>query len=263
MPWRKGLRYTKREIGYSMKKHIIQGACMCLIGLLFLFSCKEKSEIAQQAAWFGAWYDSIKQVYAPDSRTHTLSLYLSRDTALICTGETNVKEVLDVIEQKMAQNGIVLRLTLLPDKAGLKGGIYGVVNNAVVNIRARPSHRSELVTQALLGMPLRVLKRHAEDSAWYRVQTLDGYLGWLDRWEFVRLGEESFRSWRSKKKIIYTSLTEGLCYAHKELDGGVVSNLVMGNVLLRDKEEAEEGFFRVRYADGRTGYVKSERRVAL
>ena len=53
----------------------------------------------------------------------------------------------------------------------------GVVSVSVANIRTKPDHAAEMGTQAILGTPLRILKK---EHGWYYVQTPDEYLG-LDR----------------------------------------------------------------------------------
>ena len=53
----------------------------------------------------------------------------------------------------------------------------GVVSVSVANIRTKPDHAAEMATQAILGTPLRILKK---EHGWYYVQTPDDYLGWTD-----------------------------------------------------------------------------------
>jgi gamma-D-glutamyl-L-lysine dipeptidyl-peptidase len=53
---------------------------------------------------------------------------------------------------------------------------WALVMRPVADVRHEPSHRSERVTQALLGEPLEVLRRH---ESWAFVRLSDGYLGWI------------------------------------------------------------------------------------
>ena len=52
--------------------------------------------------------------------------------------------------------------------------IKGIIYNSVANMRSEPRHSSELVSQALLGTPVRILE---EEGEWRRVQTPDKYTG--------------------------------------------------------------------------------------
>lgn len=56
-----------------------------------------------------------------------------------------------------------------------------IVNVSVADVRKAPAHESEMVTQALLGWPLRVLGQ-AEEGRWFDVRLPDGYRGWVRSW---------------------------------------------------------------------------------
>jgi len=48
-------------------------------------------------------------------------------------------------------------IEILPAKK-LGDKIYGVVNLSVANFRSKPDHPAELVTQAILGTPVKIYK---------------------------------------------------------------------------------------------------------
>ena len=50
-------------------------------------------------------------------------------------------------------------LQLLPDEKALDGKVYGIVNVSVCNLRAEGDFSSEMMTQGLMGMPVKVLQR--------------------------------------------------------------------------------------------------------
>jgi hypothetical protein len=57
--------------------------------------------------------------------------------------------------------------------------MYGIVNIAIVSLRAEPTHRAELVTQMLFGEAYSIVE---EAPGWLKVRTADcGYEGWMDR----------------------------------------------------------------------------------
>ena len=47
--------------------------------------------------------------------------------------------------------------------------MYGIVNLSVCNMRVEDDFSSEMTTQALMGMPVKVLQHRN----WYRIQTPD------------------------------------------------------------------------------------------
>lgn len=54
---------------------------------------------------------------------------------------------------------------------------YGVVHISVCNLRDEGKFTSGMSTQALLGMPVKVLQY----TGWYEIQTPDDYTGWVHR----------------------------------------------------------------------------------
>jgi SH3-like domain-containing protein len=64
------------------------------------------------------------------------------------------------------------------DSAGApRAGRTLAVGTAVANLRREPSHAAELVSQLVLGEPVRLLQ---EMGGWLRVAGRDGYEGWVD-----------------------------------------------------------------------------------
>ena len=77
---------------------------------------------------------------------------------------------------------------------------FGVVTLAALDARPRPDHRSELVSQLLLGETVRVL---AADRAglWLRVRNdSDGYVGWVRAWGIRPLHAAAAERWRRRAK---------------------------------------------------------------
>ena len=59
----------------------------------------------------------------------------------------------------------------------MDGKVWGLVYNSVGSLRAEPTHASEMVTQVLLGMPVRIVEQKGE---WRRIKT--GGLWGMDQW---------------------------------------------------------------------------------
>lgn len=139
-------------------------------------------------------------------------------------------------------------LQALPDSAALGGKTYGIINLSVANLHAKPDFSSEMVTQGLMGMPVRVLQH----DRWYRIQTPDNYIAWVHRVGVCPVSKEELAAWNSAEKIVVTS-HYGFVYSQPDMYSQPVSDVVAGNRL---RWEGSKGaFYKVGYPDGRKGYV--------
>ena len=119
------------------------------------------------------------------------------------------------------------------------------------SIRSTPADVAELVSQALLGTPLKVLKK---SGGWYYVQTPDHYLGWINN-GFIRIDEDRYEAWAKQPKIIVTT-EYGFTYQSKERNSQVVSDVVIGSLLSLAEDSGTH--YRVEYPDGRKAYLEKE-----
>ena len=129
---------------------------------------------------------------------------------------------------------------------------YAVARNSVINIRSQPKHSAELGTQGLLGMSLKVLDKKGD---FYRIQTPDNYISWVDRGGITRMNKADFDIWYNYKKIIYTN-TYGYVYADKTENSEIISDITSGGILKYISMDAK--FYEVIYPDKRKGYLKRE-----
>jgi cell wall-associated NlpC family hydrolase len=92
-----------------------------------------------------------------------------------------------------------------------------VVINAVENMHSRSTASSDVVSQALLGNNVRILKkeRNADGEDWYQVETPDTYKGWVvsSALRFLKPGEKIYAS--SGKIFVVTAL---LANTYREAD---------------------------------------------
>lgn len=131
--------------------------------------------------------------------------------------------------------------------------VYGIVNVSVANLRSKPDFTSEMTTQGLLGMPVRVLQQ----EGWYRVQLPDEYQGWVHRVGVCCVSRSQLEAWNKAEKIVVTA-HYGSVYTKPSSKAQPVSDVVAGDRL---KWEGSKGsFYRVSYPDGRMGYI--EKRIA-
>ncbi len=78
---------------------------------------------------------------------------------------------------------------------------YGVVHISVCNMRDEGKFTSGMSTQALLGMPVKVLQY----TGWYEIQTPDDYTGWVHRMVITPMSKEQYDEWNRAEKIVVTS----------------------------------------------------------
>jgi SH3-like domain-containing protein len=120
---------------------------------------------------------------------------------------------------------------------------------SVSNLRAIPDHASELVSQAMMGTPLKVIDFR---DKFYQVQTPEGYMGWLDAKGLEVLTEEEHESWKRSNRFFYNKIS-GYAYESPQDQNDVVSDLVLGDLIVVEEEGSL--CLKIKLPDGRTGFV--------
>ncbi len=195
--------------------------------------------------------------FVPDSRVALFDVQAeSKNGEWILKGETNLPEAKSALMDSLSalDTTPVDSVNVLPDEA-LEGKTLGIINNSVANLRSEPSHPAQLVTQATLGMPVKVLKKQ---GSWYLIQTPDDYLSWVDSGGVEPMDSTKYKDWKEAEKIIFLE-TNGYAYEEPSSESTKVSDVVSGSIL---KTTGTSGnYYEVSYPDGRTGFVsRSEAR---
>ena len=196
----------------------------------------------------------VREEYAPDKRVALFDVSAERsDDQYILKGESNLPEAITALKTHLNGKNIsfVDSIQMLPSEE-LEGKTRGVIKISVANLRSEPSHSSELVTQAMLGTPVKVYKK---DGSWYYIQTPEGYLAWVDYGGVTPISEEKFSRWKEAEKVVYLQ-PFGASYKEPITESPVISDLVAGNILEHLGEE--RGFYKIKYPDGRIAFVKQE-----
>lgn len=196
--------------------------------------------------------DSLKQKYAPDGRVALFKTdYTFDGKRVMLRGETTSPSAKAELVEALSKAGYEVMdcLKVLPDEAALEGKTYGIINLSVASLRVQPDYSSEMMTQALLGMPVRVLER----DGWYRIQTPDDYIAWTHRVSVLPVTREEMTAWNRAEKVVVTS-HYAFVYSQPDRRSQTVSDIVAGNRL--KLEGTKGGFYRVSYPDGRQGYVE-------
>ena len=246
-----------------MKKYLL--ACLCVFPFALLGAgpttprknnapkrIKADSSITQII-------ESFTQRFAPDKRTAIFQIdAFKQNNQLILTGRTNLfgakSFLLDRL--KIEKVNLVDEIKTLPEPE-LEDKIYGLVEVSVCNIRYSPKHAGELASQALMGMPVRVLEK--EDNGWLLIQTPDQYISWVDRGAITMMNKEGIDRWKAVPKVIYTR-AYGSAYSEPDEESATVSDLVAGCMMELVAEKGD--FYQVLFADQRIGFIpKNESNV--
>jgi SH3-like domain-containing protein len=231
---------------FSLIKIFIPAACI----IIELASCKTSVENSGQTQIV---IDSISSCFIPDKRLgiRDISVRTAVEGTLILSGETTNPDIKDAVIKTLSNRGnkLIDSIIILPDTLVNKK-YTGLVTLSVINIRKLPDHRAEMVSQAVLGTPVRILKNQ---SGWLLVQTPDHYLGWTESSSVESMTMAAMTQWKWSDRVI-TIVNSGWIYSSPS-ESGVTGDFVAGCIFVR---EGESGVYtKVRLPDGREGYLSS------
>ena len=227
---------------------------LLLIATISVIGCAEKTDSPEKEDRIDGMVSEIKEDFAPDKRVALFEVeYEKNADQYILKGETDMPEAKKQFLAKLdsAKMSYSDQIKVLPDSS-VENTSKGVISISVANLRGEGKHSAELVTQATLGMPVKVLKK---EGSWYLIQTPDDYLAWVEYGGVEPMDEEQFKSWKDSEKIIFKD-AYGQSYTESSKDSRPVSDLVAGSVLELMGEKA--GFYSVKYPDGREAYVSKD-----
>lgn len=193
---------------------------------------------------------SVEQQYAPDKRVEIYNIKsIKRKDTLILKGQTSSLAARNALLNETAKQHLNVKdsIRLLPDKA-LGDQTWGIIYNSAGSLRADKRYSAELVSQALLGTPVRILEK---ESGWQRVQTPDKYIGWING-SVQSMTKTQLDAYLKLPKIIVTAMfTQS--FEQPSVESQSVSDLVAGNMLVL--KEANADFYHVAYPNGREAYI--------
>lgn len=196
---------------------------------------------------------TIENKYALDKRVEVFAIEaIESDNDILLKGETTNEVAYKELLNKAREIYPLVRdnIRLLPDEViGEKD--WGVIYNSVADLRSKPAYSSEMVSQVLLGMPVRIIDK---SGSWLRIQTPEGYIGWMSG-SVHRLNHEELTAHLTKPKIIVAA-QYAKSYSQANAQSQSVSDIVIGNILSVDGEE--NNFYKVIYPDGRAAFVEKQ-----
>jgi hypothetical protein len=202
--------------------------------------------------------DSIGIVWVPDLREGIYEVELvSSGPDLILKGETSIPEAKDAITGLLNNKGVIFKdsLKVLPDVSEIIEP-WGLVNVSVCNIRLFSSYDAEMVSQALMGTPVKILRK---EGGWLLIQTPDLYLGWVDSDAIEAKSTDEYENWKSSSRIFYTAKTGDIYTDPSETK--VISDIVAGCII--EVSGSQQRGYRVKLPDGRMGFIPGDKGITL
>ena len=152
----------------------------------------------------------------------------------------------------MKRLSLIVAAWLFPAAILFAQNDWGVVNVSVCNMRATADFDAEMVSQALLGTPVRILGWSEGARHWPQIQSPDDYTGWVHYAVVVPMTHEELHAWNAAPKAVVTALT-GVVYEEPSARSATVSDVVGGDRL---KLLGKKGcWLEVEFPDGRKGFL--------
>lgn len=194
----------------------------------------------------------IAQKFVPDRRTEIFDVTVKEGSGdmVILKGETTIPAAKDTLLKSLnnRDNNIIDSILILPDTSVNKK-FMGLATLSVINLRKEPDHASELVSQAVLGTPLLILKQY---DGWLMVRTPDQYISWTESSSVRKTSPAEMNVWRSSDRMIYLQNT-GWIYANPS-KSAVTGDIVAGGIVSKSGEAGD--MFRIVLPDGREGFIE-------
>jgi hypothetical protein len=198
--------------------------------------------------------EAVKSEHFEDTRTTFWNIWLQgEDGTYSVQGELVSRAAYEALDKALKEEfpEVENRVVLLTDET-VTPLVNGLVNNSVIHLRSEPSSKTEMVTQALMGSPVRILK---EEGSKALIEIPSGYLGWVNVPEVQPLDSGGLARYREAQKIIFTD-QYGIIFSEPDERSLPVSDVVIGCIL--EQLSASGEFLQVRYPDGRTGWMRKE-----
>lgn len=229
-------------------KHLV----IFLIAIVIFVSCSETNESSLVSEITGS-IDSLKQIYAPDTRIALWTVSIKKNDAAISVagevGDNNAYTALLSLKTKFPS--VKFYVILLPE-SNPKSTHFALINNSVSSIRRKTTRSSEMLTQALLGTPVKVFKKKGD---WYFIQTPNQYFGWINKADIIMLNAARLHKLQNERKIVFNR-QYGFSYSKPDNHSQVVSDLVIGDILPVTGNKNQ--YYKVEYPDGRIAFVRKD-----
>lgn len=190
----------------------------------------------------------IKTQYAPDSRQAIWEVSATVDgEAIMLKGKTTESVAYQMLMNELENKKInyIDSIVIYPSEK------WGLVRISVAHLRGKPSHSAEIVSQAIMGTPLRLLEKVGE---WWRVQSPDGYISYMIGNSFVQKTAGEIKAWKKADRLVVSSLDQIKIYTDADKKGykDIVTDLVNGCIVVCEK--TQDAMVQVVLPDGRKAW---------
>jgi gamma-D-glutamyl-L-lysine dipeptidyl-peptidase len=224
-------------------------------GFLFLLLCTWEMGMTQSLSYkaLSQELQSLQKQIVPDKRVAILEIEL-KDTlspVVVVSGKTDLHEAKKQIIQFLTDQKVsfIDSIRLLPDSL-LGDKTWALAKLSVSNIRILPKDASELVSQVMMGTPMKVLDYV---DKWYLIQTPEHYIGWMDTSGLQTVTQKELDRWKGSNRCLYNRMS-GFVYDLPGKKGEVISDIVLGDLF--EVKSSVRGFLKIWIPDGRIGYVR-------
>jgi gamma-D-glutamyl-L-lysine dipeptidyl-peptidase len=197
-----------------------------------------------------ALVEAVRAEFAPDPRTAVFDVeVLVSGDQLTLAGATSEMDAARELHRRVAAltawSAVVDAVQLLPEAADDEQ-VHAVVSAAVAPMMAAPRIQATMISQAVLGTRLLVLRR---DRRWLQCRGGDGYIGWIHAGYVALTDETGARAWE-----LGADGEPWLSLGAEVVDGGgeVLARLPWAARVVRDRDG------RVLLPDRRGGTVRGE-----
>jgi hypothetical protein len=101
-----------------------------------------------------------------------------------------------------------------------------------------------------MGTPLKVLDH---DDGWFRVQSPDEYLGWIEGNGLVRLNQQELDRWKQSNRYVFAAV-KGNAWQSPSRKAPEMNDLVLGDLF--EVEAEQKNFLKIKLPDGRIGFAR-------
>ncbi len=215
-----------------------------MVTFVGLWGCQQKTDLQPV-------FDSVEKHFVGDHRenVYQVSYYHTKRNTLVVKGEVDNPALKAALLDSLVSAGFTVRdsLLVLPNKVSAP---WALVTLSVVNFRAQPSFSSEMLSQALMGTPVKLLK---QEDGWVYVQTPDNYLAWCNESSLALKSDAEMSLWRQSNRLLVNEL---FSFVVDKETGLNVTDMVAGCIV--EKTGEGKGWQEIRLPDGRTGLISSE-----
>jgi hypothetical protein len=219
---------------------------LSLLAALFIFStCFATNKITRIQNKLNIVCNEL----VPDKRVDICQVKVSKgkNGKIELWGEVLNENQKEKILAAVSGERITDKIIILPDTSIIKKP-WGLITVSVANLKGEPSHSSEMVSQAILGTPVRILKKV---NGWLFIQTPDHYLAWATTSSVQDMDFKEMENWRKSERLLYPG-NYGLVHADTTLSE-IISDLVAGSILQKTGETGT--FYKIILPDHRAGVI--------